>query len=208
MVTAPTSWTELERRRGRSLVQSVTVGSMASWTRSSRCRGSALGELDVGASTGSGGEVLSEGAVTMGLRGHDRCCRRWRRRGGSASRQKLDEDALRGAVLAARARCAWSGRGWCRSLSAWRRTTTSGLRVRRGEGEADTALRGWAPARRGGINAEEGGSRPGAGGLVVGRRGRGAPAGAWRAVLLGKETAAAGNGAESGGGHGFYSAML
>ena len=36
-----------------------------------------------------------------------------------------------------------------------------------GQGAADTALRGWAPARRRGINAEEGGSRPGVGGLVV-----------------------------------------
>jgi len=39
------------------LVQSVAEGSMASWTKSSRCRGSALGDLDVGASTGSWGEV-------------------------------------------------------------------------------------------------------------------------------------------------------
>ena len=50
---------------GWSSVQSAAVGSTASWTRSlTRRAAPALGELDVGASTGSGGEVLGDVART------------------------------------------------------------------------------------------------------------------------------------------------
>jgi len=48
----------------------------------------------------------------------------------------------------------WVASVWSCSVTS---AASSSARRRRGRGAADTALRGWAPARRGGINVEEGG---------------------------------------------------